>query len=644
MTSPGDPSGADSSPVSHPPSAGAASFTPYIPSRRIIPEFTPRAVLLGTLMSLLFGGINAYVGLKAGITVSASIPSAVLSMAILRGWLRRGTILENNVAHTIASSGESLAAGVIFTVPALIFIGVNPSGLWIFLVAATAGLLGILMMIPLRHYLTIAEHGALPYPEGTACAEVLIAGDRGRAAAMPVFIGIAIGGLYQLCVSGLKLWVGVATVTIQSLHKMTFGAEITPLYLSVGYLIGLRVSAIMAGGGILAFAVIIPVFDAMAGTGPGEIFGLHAGVREMSASRIRLDYVRYVGAGAVACGGLIAIGRILPLLLDSFRKAVRQIGRPGGAAQTPRTERDLPPVVVFGGTAALALAMWLVPQFEMGLLQTLLGVGFTYFFVVVSARMVGLVGSTSQPVSGMTITVLLATAFTLHAFGYEGKEGMAAGLTVAVLVCVAVALAGDISQDLKTGALLGATPRALQAGEIIGTLVAALRAGWLLYVLHAASQLGSDALPAPQARLMATIAEGVMQGQLPWSLMLLGAVLALAAELAGIASLPFAIGLYLPCTTTTPFLVGGLIAHWHARRRGGQNESPTLFASGLIAGEALLGILMALLVAWKWDVLLNLRSPADGAAAEMLLALAPYALVAFLLVRAGRDAAAGGRT
>ena len=344
-----------------------STLLPYVPADRLIPEFTPRAVLLGTVMSLLFGGINAYVGLKAGITVSASIPSAVLSMAILRGWLRRGTILENNVVHTIASSGESLAAGVIFTVPALIFIGLNPSGFQIFLIAATAGLLGILMMIPLRQYLTIREHGTLPYPEGTACAEVLIAGDRGRTAAMPVFVGIAVGGLYQLCVNGLKLWLGVVTVSIQSLHKMTFGAELTPLYLSVGYLIGLRVAAIMAGGGIFAFAVMIPLFDLMAGSSLGAVFGLHAGVQEMSASQIRLQYVRYVGAGAVACGGLIAIGRILPLLLDSFRKALRQMAQPGGGEAVPRTERDLPPIVVFGGTAALALAMWLVPAFDMTL-------------------------------------------------------------------------------------------------------------------------------------------------------------------------------------------------------------------------------------------------------------------------------------
>lgn len=614
---------------------GGFELLPYVPSESRIPEFTLRAVVLGTVLSVAFGMVNAYLGLKIGLTVSASIPSAVLSMAVLRGVLRRGTVLENNVVQTLASTGESLAAGVVFTIPAMLFIGLDPSGFRIFLLAATAGLLGVLMMIPVRHTLTVAEHGRLPFPEGTACAQVLIAGDRGATAARPVFVGLILGGLYQFSVRALHLWRETVFFSSSILHKMSFGAELTPLFLGVGYLVGLRIAIVMLCGGLLAWTAIIPLFDVVGGTGLGTFLGISHDVVKMDAWQIWQTYVRFVGAGAVACGGAASILRALPEMTRSIRTAFARPGNPAGHDRHSRTERDLPLPFMFGAVIVLFLLVWLVPIFEMGLAQTILAAGFSYFFVIVSARMVGLIGNTSQPISGMTITALLGTAFVLHLLGYEGKSGMAATLSVAAIVCIATAVAGDTSQDLKCGALVGATPRSLQLAEMIGAVTSAVRIGWVLFLLHQAYTIGSELLPAPQAKLMATLAEGVMRGDLPWNLLFFGATLAGIAELMHVPSLPFAVGLYLPITTTGSLISGGILAHWHQRKRLDQ-EPATLLASGLIAGDALVGIMIAGLVVSGWDRLFALRTPGEGSIAEALLTLLPFVAMMVLLHRIGR--------
>jgi len=613
-----------------PPPQEPARFAPYVPASEAPAEFTARAVLLGTVMSVAFGMVNAYLALKVGLTVSASIPAAVLSMAVLRGILRRGTILENNVVQTTASAGDSLAAGVAFTIPALIFLGYDPSAFRIFLLAATAGLLGVVMLVPLRHELTVREHGRLPFPEGTACAAVLIAGDRGAAAARPVFLGIALGALYQVASRGLQLWSSTVFFSLPALHKAAFGAELTPLFLGVGFLVGLRIAAIMLAGGVLAWMVLIPLFDALAGSGAGALLGLPADLSAQSAREIWSGQVRFVGAGAVACGGVWSIARALPVM----GRALASLAAAGrGATPTAiRTERDLSPAIIVGTVVALGLAMWLVPAFEMALPEVLLALLFSFFFVVVSGQIVGLVGTTAQPISGMTITALLVTAAVLAALGYDGRAGVAATLAVAAIVCSAAALAGDTIQDFKCGALVGATPRALELGQVIGVLVAALRAGWLLALLHAAYTLGSPDLPAPQARLMATLAEGVMHGQLPWALLGLGVALAACVELAGVSSLPFAIGLYLPITTTASLIFGGLIAAgW--KRAQSDDDPATLFASGLIAGDALLGIVFAGLIVAGLGGTLALRTPGDGGWLEAGLTFVPFALLAIALVR-----------
>ncbi|MEO6030102.1 MAG: oligopeptide transporter, OPT family [Candidatus Binatia bacterium] len=614
-----------------PPSESPRStFVPYVPADSQMAELTPLAIALGIVLSLTFGMVNAYLGLKIGLTVSASIPSAVLSMTVLRGLLRRGTVLENNVVHAVASTGESLAAGVIFTVPALIFLDLHPTTFDIFLIGVTAGILGILLMIPFRHALTIEEHGTLPFPEGTACAQVLMAGDRGGVTAQPVFLGIALGAVYQFAMRGLTLWREAVSFTSTQLHKATFGMELSPLFLGVGFLVGPRIAGTMLAGGVLGWSILLPWFDAIGGGSLGTMLGI-PNLQELGATDIWSRYVRFVGAGAVTAGGISAVLRAVPIMIAAVARLRPSTQRTSSEA-TPRTERDLPTPLIIGGVAALTLALWLVPAFHLSLVATLLAVTFSFFFVVVSGRIVGLVGTTSQPVSGMTITALLGTTFCLAALGERGPAGVAACITVGALVAISIALAGDLAQDLKTGALLGATPRHLQIGQMIGVVAAALRAGSVLFLLHAAYTLGSPALPAPQAKLMATLVTGVMEGNLPWGLMALGAVLALVAEMLGVIPLAFAIGLYLPITTTAPLILGGLLRAVVDRRGTPLGDRPVLFASGLIAGDALMGIGIAGLTVGGVANAIAVRTPGSaGDGLEALFTIAPFLLLVGVL-------------
>ncbi len=649
--------------LKRPSSSDEPTLTPYIAPATKQREFTLRAVLLGLFMSLLFNAANAYVGLKIGLTISASIPSAVISMALLRkllpraeralGWDRAapGTILENNVVHTIASSGEALAAGIIFTLPSFFFLTATagPSGYPIggqlptegasFLYGTLGGALGILAMIPLRHYMTVQEHRNLPYPEGLACAKVLIAGDAGGVNARPVFAGIAMGGVGKLLMSGLGLFRESAFRAFPSWHKASIGFEATPLLAGVGYLIGARVAAVMLAGSLLGSLVLVPLIDWLgqnldAPLGPASLL-----IREMNAGQLRSSYVKYIGAGGVAMGGAISLVRTLPSALSSVRSSLRALARARAAgADVPRTERDIPIRWVLVGIGLVAIAIGSLPSLHsaawgigtvMGL--TALTVVFAFFFVAVSARIVGLVGTTSQPVSGMTITAVLASSFAIAALGHTGVDARLAAMTVGALVCVSICLAGDMAQDLKTGALVGATPWCLQLGQLIGTTGAALRAGFILWLLHKAYHLGSPALAAPQADLMAHLVEGVMGGKLPWVLLLVGASIGGIVELCGVSALAFSIGLYLPVATWPPIFVGGLVSWWVKRTPRAaamttaaakpaaaaaakpaaaaaakpaaaaaatveeRHERGTLFASGLVAGDALMGIGVSML-------------------------------------------------
>ncbi len=538
-------------------------------------EFTLRAVVLGILLTVVFGAANAYLGLKVGLTVSASIPAAVMSMAILRGLLRSGTILENNIVQTIASAGESLSAGVIFVIPALIFLGLPPSKFVIFLLAATGGLLGILLMVPIRKHLIEEEHDRLPYPEGTACAEVLQAGEEGGRKAKTVFLGLLAGGLFKFLMAGLKLWPERAGLLIRPLATF-LSFDLSPALTGVGYILGIRISSLIFAGGILGWFVMIPLISHLRGVpvqSVDEAFSLWS------------NYVRYIGAGAVLGGGLASLVRTLPAFRGALKVAMEGLRRRGLATE------DLPMSWVFGGIGGIFLLLFLVPAFNLTFLGALLAIVFAFLFVTVAAWIVGVIGSSQSPVSAMTIATLLIVSVIFVAVGYTGEAGMVSALSLGAIVCIAAAISGDTSQDLKTGFLVGAVPRRQQIAEIIGVLAPATVIGWVLFLLDQAYTLGSEALSAPQATLMSLVVKGVFGGTMPWTLILTGVFLAVFIELLRVQSISVAIGLYLPLELTSSIFLGGVVARLLGRR-----EKGILYTSGLIAGDALIGILIAILI------------------------------------------------
>jgi len=560
-------------------------------------ELTVRSVVLGSIVGLVFGAANAYLALKVGMTISASIPAAVVSMAILRGVMRRGTVLENNMVQTIGSCGESLAAGVVFTIPAFFILGLPISMGTVALIALLGGCLGVLMMIPFRRPLIVDEHLTLSYPEGTACAKVLVAGDKGGRLGFMVFLGAGVGALYRLLISGFKIGKEALHWGVSGLKGASIGADLAPALLAVGYLIGPRVAAVMFAGGILGSLVFSPLIAYIGEGLPGLLPPGGELISEMSPGAIRGSYVRYLGAGAVACGGLISLMGVLPTLLAFFGRRPSRgdsaEGNDGGGLDLPK------PFVVWGGIAIILLIWWL-PVFNLSLVGAAMVVIASFLFVGVSSRIVGLIGSSANPVSGMTIATLIVTSLVLLNIGFSGREGMWAALTVGALVCVAICMAGDISQDLKTGYLVGASPSRQQIGELIGVVLPAMVMGWVVLALHRAYGIGSEQLPAPQASLMAAIVEGIMEGTMPWGLILMGIALALVVQLCGVPALPFAIGLYLPLSLTLPIMIGGGLAWWVVRRTGSkakEEDTGMLYGSGLIAGDALAGLGLAPLFA-----------------------------------------------
>ncbi len=578
------------------------NYQPYVSPKDVIPEFTLRAIILGSVLGIIFGAANAYLGLKVGMTVTASIPVSVISMGILRGLLRRGTVLENNIVQTVGSAGESIAAGVIFTIPALLLMGMSPSIGTLFAVAALGGLLGVLLMIPLRRYLIVKEHGALPYPEGTGCAEVLVAGEEGGSKFKLVFAGLGLGALYKVFMDPyvFGLWREGPSVGIPMLKKGEVGFYSYPALLGVGFIIGPRIAALMMAGGALAWLGLIPLIASVGDMLPMPVYPSEVPISAMSAGDIWNRYIRYIGAGAVALGGIVSLIRAIPTLISSFGASLKGFRLKVNKGES-RTFRELPGSLVLGGSILVAFIIWLVPALKVNLVGAFLIVLFTFFFASVASRVVGLVGGSSLPVSGMTIAALLGTALIFSAFGWTGMEGKFAVLIVGAVVCVGISSAGDISQDLKTGFLLGATPFKQQSGQLIGVLTAATITGAVVLLLHSAFTIGSEALPAPQATLMKLVVEGVMDQNLPWAFVLTGVAIAAVVELLGIASLPFAVGLYLPLSLSVPIMAGGILRGLIERRYNGSQlksarENGVLLGSGLVAGEATVGVLIALLV------------------------------------------------
>lgn len=596
-------------------------FEPYVKPTQKMAEVTLQAIVLGVILSIVFGVANAYLGLKVGMTVSASIPAAVISMAILRGLFRRGTVLENNIVQTLGSTGESLAAGVIFTIPAfLIWNQTIPnffhsiSNLDIIFLSLLGGALGILFMIPLRRYLVEREHGKLRFPEGTACAEIIKAGDEGGGKAKTVFAGLGLSALYKILMGGFRFWPETPNADLRFFKGANIGIDATPALLGVGYIIGPRISALMLGGAVLGYLGIAPLIAYIGMYIPDTLIPPgDMPIPEMSPADIRGSYIKYLGVGAVALGGFVSLVKSLPVIFHSFAVGAKQILGTKTAEEMARsrlrTQRELPMKTVIIGALLVILLIWLYPGTELHLLGAALVVIFGFFFVVVAARIVGIVGSSSSPVSGMTIATLLVTSVILLSFGVSGFTGMITVMSIGTVVCIAVCLSGDIAQDLKTGYLLGATPRQQQLMEFVGLFFPALAMGFTVFLLSDAFGFVRDAthpspLLAPQANVMAVIVQGVMTGNLPWIPIIVGCMLAAAIELVGISSLPFAIGLYLPLNLSTPIMAGGLIAlavrrisrEDLAKRR---EERGILFGSGLVAGDALLGVIIAFIIAFS---------------------------------------------
>ena len=577
-------------------------FKPFIPADKVVPEFTLVSLILGIILAVVFGAANAYLGLRVGMTVSASIPAAVISMGLIRFILRRDNILENNMVQTIGSAGESLAAGAIFTLPALFMWAEEseavsaPSFLEISAIAVCGGLLGVLFMVPLRTALIVEEHGVLPFPEGTACAEVLLAGESGGDKSKVVFSGLGLSALYKFIADGLCLFPSEVAWEVKPL-RAGFGADVLPALAGVGYICGKKISSYMFAGGVLGWFVMIPLISLFGGESiiaPGA-----KPISSLGASGIWGSYIRYIGAGAVAAGGIISLVKSLPTIVKTFSKAVKGFGHKDETEL--RTNKDLPLPFVMGGALVIALVIWLLPSVPVSLIGALIIVIFGFFFATVSSRMVGLVGSSNNPVSGMAIATLLIATALLKATGMTGYAGMASSICIGTVICIVAEMEGCTYHDTKTGYIVGATPMRQQIGELIGAIAAALAIGGVMYLLNAAWGYGTQQLPAPQATLMKLVVEGVMGGTLPWGLVFCGIFIAVVIEVLGLPVLPIAIGLYLPIYLSVPIFIGGIIRWFFERKKEGRSEEESkgiidrgvLYSSGLIAGEGLIGILLA---------------------------------------------------
>jgi putative OPT family oligopeptide transporter len=584
-------------------------FKPFISADKVLPEMTLTSVSIGIILAIVFGAANAYLGLKVGMTISASIPAAVMSMGIIRVILKRDSILENNLVQTIGSAGESIAAGAIFTLPA-IFIWMEewgqpaPSLIEISIICLCGGILGVLFMIPLRKALIVKEHGVLPYPEGTACSEVLLAGEEGGSKASGVFAGLGIAAAYKFLSEGFKIFPSEVHYEIQSYKGSAAGIDVLPALLGVGYICGIKISSYMFAGGILGWFAILPLISLFGGNTvmyPGT-----DPISSMGSFALWSNYLKYIGAGAVAAGGIMSLIKSLPLIVSTFSSSIKDLKSKDKVVSQERTDKDLPVNVIIIGIVALIVIIWLIPTIPVSLGGAILITIFGFFFATVSSRIVGLVGSSNNPVSGMTIATLLITTMILKLTGVTGREGMLSAIAIGSVICIIAAIAGDTSQDLKTGYIVGATPYKQQIGEIIGVVASSITIGGALYLLNAAWGFGSDKLAAPQATLMKMVVEGVMNGNLPWNLVFTGVAIAIFIAILGIPVLPFAIGLYLPIHLSTGIMVGGLVRMYFEKKK---NISETkrkdaidrgvLYTSGLIAGEGLIGILLAVFAILK---------------------------------------------
>ena len=626
-------------------------FKPYIPADKVVPEFTVTALLIGILLAIVFGAANAYLGLLVGMTVSASIPAAVISMGIIRVILRKDSILENNMVQTIGSAGESVAAGAIFTLPALFLWAEEgkiafPSILSIALIALFGGILGVCFMVPLRQALIVEEHGVLPFPEGTACAEVLLAGEEGGSKAGTVFAGLGIAAVYKFLADGMQLFPSEIGHAFKNYSGAQIGMQVLPALGGVGYICGPKISSYMFAGGTLSWFVLMPMIALFGGD--ATIFPASVTVNELltmpggGPSALWSNYIKYIGAGAVATGGIISLIKSLPLIVRTFKQAIGSMKKNAGSSNQLRTEQDLPFPLLIGVIIVIAVLIWILPIFPVNLIGALIIVVFGFFFATVSSRMVGLIGSSNNPVSGMTIATLLFATVILKVTGTTGLTGMVGAISIGGIICIVAAIAGDASQDLKTGFIVGATPKKQQLGEIIGVVASAAAIGFVLYLLNEAWGYGTEKIPAAQATMMKMLVEGIMNGELPWALIFIGVFIAIVVEILHMPVMPFAVGMYLPFSLSAGIMAGGVVRILVEKRKGTEKEKKArtdrglLFTSGMIAGEGIVGILLAVFAVFKIDskIVLPFQLPQIG---SLILFIALLALLYRVCMKADKE-------
>ncbi len=622
-------------------------FKPYIPADKVVPEFTVTSIVIGIVLAVVFGAANAYLGLLVGMTISASIPAAVISMGIIRVILRRDSILENNLVQTIGSAGESLAAGAIFTLPALFLWAEEgkiefPSIITIFLIALFGGILGVCFMVPLRQALIVEEHGTLPFPEGTACAEVLLAGEEGGSKAGTVFTGLGIAAVYKFIADGLKLFPSEIGYAFKGYAGSQIGIQVLPSLAGVGFICGPKIASYMLAGGTLSWFVLMPAIALFGGDAtifPGEV-----PISQLAPGDLWDNYIKYIGAGAVAAGGIISLIKTFPLIVRTFKQAMSSMSKKQAQKNALRTEQDIPMPILLILLAVIVVLIWIIPTFPVSPLGSLIVVIFGFFFASVSSRMVGLIGSSNNPVSGMAIATLIIATLILKATGTGGTTGMVGAIAIGGVICIVAAIAGDTSQDLKTGFIVGATPKKQQIGEMIGVVVAAAAIGGVLYLLNEAWGYGSEQIPAAQATMMKMLVEGIMNADLPWALILIGVFIAVVVEILKVPVMPFAVGMYLPFSLSAGIMAGGIVRFIVEKIKGTDEEKKeradkgVLFTSGMIAGEGIMGIVLAILAVAGMDSSINMSEKLGITTPQFVSLIVFVLLLAYLFRRCMKKA------
>jgi len=646
-------------------------YVPYVPTTEVMPELTGYSIIMGVLFAILFAAANTYLGLKVGMTISAGIPGAILATGLLKGIFRRNNILEANMVASLAAMGESIAGGIIFVLPALILLGFGLSITTIVIVTIIGGLMGVFFITPVRRYLIVEEHGTLVYPESMAAAEVLVTGSEGGTGFRTVLMGMGVGGLYKLFSGGFMFWGENASYTIKSYQGTIVGVDTIASLMGVGFIVGTKTSSLMLGGSIVAWLGIIPLIKFFGGAMPTPIFPSTVPIAEMDAFAIWSNYIRYIGAGAVAAGGFLSLIRSLPTIIESFKKATAGM-RKGAGGEVSRMDREAPLTWVLGAAVLGFLLTWFVPVVGGGPVGALMAVIFSFFFAVVSARMVGMIGASNNPVSGMTIAALLIVTTVLKLMGTVGDQGMTTALMIGGVICVAIAVAGGTAQSLKTTFIVGGNPRNVQLGMFGALAIASVAAAGTLILLNTAYGIGDVAVPAPQATLMKMIVQGIMSAQLPWTLVLVGVAMAAFCFFADIPILAVALGIYLPFGLTAAIFSGGLVRSLVERnmsasaketddamtagkkagtslddikaalsaRKDKALEKGVLLASGLVAGDALMGIVTAGCVALGVDIAFGTKWFPALSANPLLAAVMFLLLAIWIYVVATRRAGA----